>query len=367
MPAIAIKQILPYNAAVIEVKILDDTYRLDFDRVVQHPIQSWNWGEFKKALGNGSEVERVGIFEDGTLIDGLQIVFTKVPKLHLSVGYVGKCSLKYAEIFSVFKQLAKKHNAIFIKTEPNIYRRVNSETGEPEDSATFTEAQRFFTEHHGIVGMELFTKYDFHLALDKTADELLKSFHQKTRYNTRLAERKGVTVVENTTVEGMKNYVRLMLETTARQGFFNHNEAYFLKLLEVMPPENICILEAHYEQQILTAWILFNFNGKLYYPYGASSNAHRNVMPNNLVMWTAIQYGLQHNCNLFDMWGCLGPHPDENDNWFGFHKFKAGYNPQLVEYVGTYDFVFKPVLYKLFNKANKIRWAILLKNKAHIR
>lgn len=342
---------------MLEVRVLDDHDKAEYEKIVQHPIQSWKWGEFKKYFN--CEVERIGVFENGTMIDALQIVFSKVPKLGLTVGYAGKVSLRYRQIFPLLEELAKKHHAIFIKTEANVFRRVNTETGEAENNDAFTQSQKFLLENGARSGKALFTHYDFHLNLSPSEDELMQSFHSKTRYNTRLAERKGVQVVENRSLEGMKNYVRLMQETTARQGFYNHNEAYFLKLLEYFPEENMTILEAHYEEKILTAWILFRFNGKLYYPYGASSNENRNVMPNNLVMWTAIQYGKKHRCSDFDLWGCLGPHPDEHDSWYGFHKFKSGYNPQLVEYVGTYDFVYKPFWYKLFNIANKLRWRFL--------
>lgn len=342
---------------MIEAKILDSSFADEYDSLVRHPMQSWAWGDFKKCFG--AEVERLGVFEDNKLIDCMQVVFSKLPKVNLTVGYSGKCSLKYKELIPAMKKAAQKHKAIFIKTEPNVFRKVNIETAVHEDNAEFKKQKKFLTENGGVQGKPLFTQYDFHLDLEPSEDFLMKNFHSKTRYNTRLAKRRGVKVIENPTTKGMENYIRLMKETTARQGFFNHNEAYFLKLMECFPKDRITILEAHYKEHILTAWVLFKFNGKLYYPYGASSNLHRNVMPNNLVMWTAIQYGKKHKCTVFDLWGCLGPNPDENDSWSGFHKFKSGYNPQLVEYIGTYDFVYKPFLYKMFNIADKIRWKIL--------
>ena len=160
----------------------------------------------------------------------------------------------------------------------------------------------------------------------------------------------------------MEDYIRLMEETTKRQGFYNHNGEYFRRMFKIFPKDTLRIFEAVYQDEVLTAWILFKFNGKLYYPYGASGNNHRELMPNNLIMWEAIKYGKELNCSVFDLWGCLGPNPNTADSWYGFHKFKAGYNPQLVEYIGTFDFVYKPLMYKLFNLADKIRW-VILKNK----
>ena len=229
---------------MIEAKVLDESFSSEFDRVVSHPIQSWAWGTFKESLG--CKVERLGVFQDGKLIDGFQVVFSKIPKLPFTVGYAGKCNLKHKELFPLLKTVAKKHAALFIKTEPNEWTTANDNSSSSE---VFQERKAFFLKHGGREGKALFTRYDFHLDISGTEEELMESFHSKTRYNTKLAERKGVTVMENTTASGMKDYIALMHETTKRQGFYNHNEAYFLKLLEVFPKGQICLMQAHYKDR----------------------------------------------------------------------------------------------------------------------
>jgi len=104
----------------------------------------------------------------------------------------------------------------------------------------------------------------------------------------------------------------------------------------------------------------------LYYPYGASRSAHRDVMASNLMMWEMIRFGKAQGCRMFDMWGSLGPEPDPNDPWFGFHRFKKGYGGDLVEFLGTYDLVLNEPLYKVFRVAENVRWK-LLKLKARLR
>jgi lipid II:glycine glycyltransferase (peptidoglycan interpeptide bridge formation enzyme) len=61
----------------------------------------------------------------------------------------------------------------------------------------------------------------------------------------------------------------------------------------------------------------------------------------------------------FDLWGALGPNPDPHDPWYGFHRFKEGYHPDLVEYVGSYDLVINPFLYQLYCLGDTIRWGLL--------
>jgi len=82
-------------------------------------------------------------------------------------------------------------------------------------------------------------------------------------------------------------------------------------------------------------------------------------MSNNLIMWEVIRFGKKKDCVLFDMWGSLGPEPDKKDSWYGFHRFKEGYGAKVVEFVGSWDLVIKPVLYWGYRGGNKLRWGVL--------
>ena len=116
---------------------------------------------------------------------------------------------------------------------------------------------------------------------------------------------------------------------------------------------------AKYKNQTLAAWILFVYKDTLYYPYGASSNLHRETMASNLMMWEAIKYGKSLGLKKFDMWGALSQNPDKNDPWYGFHRFKEGYGPKHIEFAGSFDLVINPILYKLYKITDKVRWVLL--------
>jgi lipid II:glycine glycyltransferase (peptidoglycan interpeptide bridge formation enzyme) len=150
-----------------------------------------------------------------------------------------------------------------------------------------------------------------------------------------------------------------MEETTVRQKFFSHTPSYYRTMWKTIgsePDSMLHIFHAVYNEQVLVSWIIFLFNGVLYYPYGASSDTYREVMASNLIMWNSINYGCDNKCGKFDLWGSLGPDPDTNDPWYGFHHFKEGYNPVLMENLGTYDMVYNKLYYNLFNFADKLRW-----------
>ena len=119
------------------------------------------------------------------------------------------------------------------------------------------------------------------------------------------------------------------------------------------------LLKAVYNDKVLVTWVLFILGDTLYYPYGASSSENREVMASNLMMWEAIRFGKKLGLKKFDMWGSMGPNPDTKDSWYGFHRFKEGYGPKLIEFVGSYDFVINKKMYLAYKFLNKLRWAIL--------
>src|SRR5689334_13273338 len=98
-----------------------------YNSVVGHPLQSWQWGEFRKLTG--IEVERVGFFEGNTLKEAFQVFFHPIPKISKTAGYFPKGYMPNEEQLNAAKQLGKKHNALFIKLEPNINRPVEAASG----------------------------------------------------------------------------------------------------------------------------------------------------------------------------------------------------------------------------------------------
>jgi lipid II:glycine glycyltransferase (peptidoglycan interpeptide bridge formation enzyme) len=257
------------------------------------------------------------------------------------------------EQLSALKQLGKRHNALFIKLEPNVAEKV----GNPSAHETIGA---FLTDNGCVPGKALFTRYSFQLVLTKPVEELFENASSKTRYNVNLAAKKGVTIRENTSEAGMEQYIQILEETTHRQGFYAHTPDYFRKLWKTLSTSNmIRIFEAWYEDTVLVSWVMFVFNGVLYYPYGSSRSIHRDVMASNLMMWEMISFGKEQGCNMFDMWGSLGPEPDPKDPWFGFHRFKKGYGGDLVEFVGTYDLVVDTRFYNLFRTVEEWRWRFL--------
>lgn len=354
------------------IKELDEKNKIAFDKLVSHPIQSWEWGEFRKKTGN--KVVRLGIFEGKELIEGYQLTIHRIPKTDIKLGVFLKGPMPSKKMFEALKLLGLKENLVFIRMEPNVVK------GPPAGRAGKTHKQSLplrgdakrlekILERNGAKpGRPFFTKSTFWIDLLKTEEELLGRLHPKTRYNIKVAQKHGVEVVEDNSPGAFEKYLDLMEETTRRQGFYAHTAKYHRLMWESLHPKGIArLLTARYKapernpsearrvkgdkKEIITAWILFVWKDFLYYPYGASTEKYKNIMANYAMMWEAIKFGKKLGLKTFDLWG--------REEGKGFTRFKEGFSPVVVEFIGTWDFVLKRKLYHFYRTTESLRWRVL--------
>lgn len=319
------------------LRLLTDRDKSAFNKLATHPIQSWEWGEFRRE--NGNRVVRIGAFEKNKLTEGQQLTVHKLPHTKYFVAMLLKGPLPSIEMLEFLKIYARQQHILFIRLEPNV-------------TDNLLTARKFLQQQGAVPGKRFFTPETFVLDLTQTEESLVSSFHPKTRYNIKLAQKRGVTVQEESSPEAFETYLSLTEKTAQRQSFLAHTATYHKRMWKHLHPAKIAhLLVARYEGQPLVAWIVFVWHNTLYYPYGASSDMHRNVMAPNLIMWEAIRFGKKLQLERFDLWG--------KEEGKGFTRFKEGYNPQVVEFVGTWDLVVNPTLYRIYKLAEAFRWTIL--------
>ena len=315
------------------IKIIpDDFSSTEYNKQAFHPLQTWEWGEARKKTS--VEVLRLS---DGNNV--FQLTFHRLPITDYRIGYLPRSVFPSKDILNFLSDYAKKNKIIFIKIEPNI-----------EKSKLQVTSYKLQSSPH-----PLFPSWTQVLDLNKTEDELLKSFHSKTRYNIRLAEKKGVVIKEMSNKEGFEIFSKLYFETCKRQKYFGHSPKYHKIVWESMKKDLAHILIAFYNDVPLASYELFYFKNVFYYPYGGTSLEYRNLMPSNLLMWEAIKLGKKLGAKKFDMWGSLGPNYEQSNDWAGFTRFKEGYSTKFVEFVGSYDLVINPILYKIYNAIYSLR------------
>lgn len=241
------------------------------------------------------------------------------------------------------KKLAEKYKAIVLRIEPDIksdddkFKNIMLELGYQikDDAKNFRE--------------EIQPRYVFRLSVkDKTEDEIFKGFHQKTRYNVRLATKKGVTVKEGTK-EDLKDFHKIMITTGKRDGFIIRPLEYFEKMYDELGPEHMKILMAYYEGKPISGVIPIMYGNKTWYLYGASSNEHRNLMPNYLLQWEMIKLAIKNKSDIYDLRGVPGIADDSN----GLYRFKKGFGAEYTEFIGEVYIPFKPLTYRLYKVSEK--------------
>lgn len=337
----------------------------DLNSIANHPLQSFEWGEFRKKTG--IKVIRKAIYNKEEVIAAFQLTIHKIPKTPWSIGYLPKGSLPTQEVLIELEKIGKEERCIFIQLEPNV--EIESDNSVSNETEGLKIGSQLKSSAH-----PLFTRYTFQLDLTKDEEELLKNMHPKTRYNIKIAQKHGVKVIKDNSDKAFAEYLKLTEETTKRQKFYAHTKKYHQLMWETLrstldkPVKNELsahLLLAKYQpddkknETTLTAWIVFVFKDTLYYPYGASSSEYRHIMASNLMMWEAIRFGKNLGLKKFDMWGSLGPNPNKNDPWYGFHRFKEGYGAKLIQFLGSYDFIINKRFYNLYKIINNLRWFLL--------
>jgi lipid II:glycine glycyltransferase (peptidoglycan interpeptide bridge formation enzyme) len=329
--------------ADIIIQNITESEKLNWNASVNHPLQTWQWGDFRAS--QGVKVERLGVFQNHKLISGWQITFHKIPHTPWTIGYFPKGPQPEPVMIDKIRETGYKNHALYIQLEPNITIH----------NSLFHIPDSLRPSHH-----PLFTKYTFMMDLTKSEDQLLAAMHPKTRYNLKIAQKHQVVIKEDNSPQAFREYLRLSQETTKRQQFYAHNENYQRKMWETMHPTGIARLwTATVDQEVIATWILFYWQDTVYYPYGASSRNKRETMAPNLLLWEIAKDAKKKGYRKFDLWGAMGPNPDENNPWYGFHRFKQGYNPELIEFAGSFDLIINPVAYRLYCFADDIRWKIL--------
>lgn len=312
--------------------------------------QSLEWAEVKKPNWNPEVI--LAEDEQGNIIGSLCVWIRKM-SIFGNIMYASRGPICDIHDISVMKQLtqgakqlAKKYNAMCLRIEPDIlsedkiFREIVTNLGYKikDDAKDFKD--------------EIQPRYVFRLDIKgKTEEEILAGFKQKWRYNIRLAIKKGVIVKEGTR-EDLKDFHRIMVETGARDGFIIRPLEYFEKMYDCLGPKHMKVLMAYYEDKPISGVIPIFYGNKTWYLYGASSNEHRNLMPNYLLQWEMIKLAIKRQDDIYDFRGVSGV-VDKSHPQYGLYRFKQGFGATFTEFIGEVYMPFKPLTYKIYKFSEK--------------
>jgi lipid II:glycine glycyltransferase (peptidoglycan interpeptide bridge formation enzyme) len=315
-----------------------------------HLLQSWGWGDFKAQFG--WQPLRVGLAQSGRLVAVVQALLRRLPVGKIAYAPKGPVLDRQDDstaerLLSATHRALRQAGAILLKVEPDW-----PETGETSawlQKRGFHQSAQTIQPRHTIL-----------VELGRSEEAILDGMKSKWRYNARLAERKGVQVREGGGAD-LERFYSLMQLTEERDEFAVHSREYYEQVWrEFAPRGQARLLLAEHEGQTLAGIMVFAFGRGAWYMYGASANEKRHLMPNHLLQWEAMRWGKRQGCQSYDLWGIpdldietletavqAEKTPAPPPALWGVYKFKRGFGGQPVRYVGAWDYVYRPLLYRL--------------------
>lgn len=312
-----------------------------------HFMQSPQWAAVKKNWRNEIIVER----ENGQIVASLSFLIRRLPSTPYHIMYAPRgpvCDIHdtamVRKLIEDTRVLAKENRACVVLLDPDV----------PAEETHFvhllTDAGFHLKNGKNFEGTQ--PRFVFRLNVqNQTIDDLMAKFHSKTRYNIRVALKNGVEVKIADRSEA-KTFYEIMLETGMRDNFVTRPLSYFEDMLDCLG-EHARLYMAYYEGRPIAGTIAVHYGNKVWYLYGASSNAYRNVMPNYLLQLEMIRWAVDEHCDIYDFRGVSGDLSPENP-LYGLYKFKKGFSGDLTEFVGEFELITRPFIYHSMQRARHL-------------
>lgn len=310
-------------------------------------LQSWQWGELQKALGN--KIFRLGVINGQNQLQAAALVVQHELPFEYNYFYCPRGPvinvLKIEDLNSLFaeiKKIAKEEKSFLIRVDP---------------PWALGHEKRLTDVGFRKGEYEVQPKCSLIIDLKKSEEELIAQLKPKTRYNISLAQRKGVKVKISSEVSDIECFWQLVKQTSSRDGFVPHLKEHYKKMFEIFSPDGtIKLFLAEYDNKIIAANLISFFGQVCIYLHGASSNMYREVMAPYLLQWQAIKEAKRLGLAFYDFGGVNGQ-TFNNPKWEGITRFKTGFAPQIPprEYIGSFDLILNPVIFSIYKFVKEIR------------
>lgn len=323
-------------------------------------LQTWEWGESKRSAGWKPDYY-VRKSPKGE-IQAASLILTREQKVSrfgptLRVIYLPHGPMldwsdedTVNSVLADMSDYARKSKASYIKIDPQVVPLAKQIMDLPNLCVISDESVNLLNKlGWRYASQQIQFKNTFWIDLSPSEDQLLSGMKQKTRYNIRLSERKGVRVAEGNRADIEKLY-EMYLETSIRDGFIIRPKAYYLDVWSRFIQAGLARpLIAYYEDVPIAALLLFHFAEKSFYLYGMSTEQRRELMPNYLLQWEAIKFSKRLGCQIYDLWGAPDVF-DESDRMWGVYRFKDGLGGKVIETIGAHDYPTSRFTYTIIQK-----------------
>jgi lipid II:glycine glycyltransferase (peptidoglycan interpeptide bridge formation enzyme) len=334
-----------------------------------HLLQTWEWAQVKGRFG-WQPLPFVWQDAQGRTVAAAMILKRTVSlggfAARLSVLYIPKGpNLDWNDeplrerVLADLQEFARRQGAIFLKLDPDVVLGTGIPGTEEAYEDPVGKAFRASLTRRGwrFSPDQIQFRNTVLIDLSPSEDEMLQRMKQKTRYNLRLAEKKGVMVRAGTPADLPLLY-RMYAETSLRDGFLIRGEDYYQTVWTTFGPAPASPslsqpfsepLIAEVDGEAVAAVSLFYFAGQAVYLFGMSTQAHREKMPNYLLQWEAMRRAKALGCRVYNLWGAPNEF-NEQDSLWGVFRFKEGLGGTVLRTPGAWDFPANPLTYKLYTQ-----------------
>jgi lipid II:glycine glycyltransferase (peptidoglycan interpeptide bridge formation enzyme) len=327
-----------------------------------HLLQTNEWAQAKEPFGWSAHY-KTWQDESGNLVAAAQILQRSIRlpilKRDLRMLYVPKGPLLHdwsdaklrSRVLGDLRELARSLGAFFIKVDPDLVlgTGVPGEADAIEDRLSAGVLAGMQTAGWRLSNEQVQMPNTMVIDLRKSEEDLLAGMKQKTRYNLRLAERKGVQVRRGGPAD-FPDLFQMYAETSVRDGFVIRNEQYYRTVWDTFFNAGMLIpLVAEVEGKPVAGLMLFVFGKQSWYLYGMSRNLARDWMPNYLLQWEAMKASRASGCETYDLWGAPNEF-NESDPMWGVYRFKQGLGATAVRHIGAWDLPIRPLTYSLYTQ-----------------
>ncbi|MEK7658572.1 MAG: peptidoglycan bridge formation glycyltransferase FemA/FemB family protein [Patescibacteria group bacterium] len=305
-------------------------------------LQSWNWGEFNKAMQN--KIWRLGAYY-GNKIIGVALVikisakrgsFLFIP--HGPVVIYGLGIKDQREILELLllelKEYGEEEKASFIRVSPILKRAV-------ENAKIFEDLNFRASPIH------MHPEATWELDITLPEDELLINMRKTTRYLIRRAEKnQDIEIIKSNNIEDLKLFWPVYLKTAKRHHFTVFSEKYLNAEFKSLADEReIIIFLGKYKGEVVSAAIFIIWQDMCFYHHSGSLSKYNKMSVSYLLQWSAIKEAKSRGCKAYNFWGIAPDIETEKDAqksnhpWAGLSLFKMGFGGYKKEYVKTQDFI----------------------------
>jgi lipid II:glycine glycyltransferase (peptidoglycan interpeptide bridge formation enzyme) len=289
-------------------------------------LQSWEWGEFRRAIG-GWQPFRLMLLRGEMPAAGAQVLLRRIKGVPFLYAPRGPWWHAEEDLRALLKELRRGSGlrAPFLRVDPLL-----------------GEGEAALLERLGLhrAPQQVQPRATILVDLRRDPEQILAGFDRQVRYNARLAEKKGVAVVEGG-VELVPEFYRLLSTTAGRKGFVERGADYYQRFVEHFGA-NARVFLARYDDAFIYGAVIAIFGTAAYYLYGASGG-DRSVKPSELTQYRAMVWAKGRGALDYNMWG-IPTHPTADHPLYGTYRFKSGFGGWNVLYAGAFDLPLIPVL-----------------------